>query len=275
MKELTDAVDNFGARFIDFEDENLSLNKKWFLTLLKEISRSFGSGKVELRAMNGLYPPSLDEELIVAMKNAGFRTLNLSLGTTCPVQAKRFRRSSVRNAFENCLSHAEKHQLNAVGYIICGAPFQEPAGSVGDLLYLSRQRVLAGMSVFYPAPGSQDYETCRRMGILPEPLSLFRSSALPLSHTTSRIESLTLMRLSRIINFMKSMKDRRVQIPDPGPITSKALPRELDRFHIGLVLLKGFFFDGHIRGVMPDGTLYRHSVDRNMIHFFLRTWKNV
>ncbi len=82
--------------------------------------------------------------------------------------------------------------------------------AVEDLLYLASLRTLAGVSVFYPSPGSVDYDLCGRLGILPEHLSLMRSSTLPLSHTTSRIESVTLMRLGRLLNFMKSLIDQEI-----------------------------------------------------------------
>ena len=55
--ELDRAVFNTKARFIDFEDENLSLEREWFLRLLGAIEARYGHLDLELRAMNGLYPP--------------------------------------------------------------------------------------------------------------------------------------------------------------------------------------------------------------------------
>jgi len=268
LSEMEDAVENFSARFIDFEDENLSFSKKWFLSLLKEISGRFGDRGLELRAMNGLYPPSLDEEVVAAMKAAGFRTLNLSLGATCREQLDRFRRPDVRAAFDTCLEHAEKHALDAVGYVICGAPGQDADKSLEDLLFLAERRVLAGLSVFYPAPGSSDYDTASALGILPESRSLFRSSAIPLSHTTSRLQSITLMRLSRIVNFMKVLTDRNLPMPSPAELEVEAVSPDLDRVEIGTLLLGGFLHDGHIRGVTPDGAVYRHAVESNLVRDF-------
>jgi len=150
--EIQNAVTQYGAGFIDFEDENLSLDRKWFLQLLKEIKARFGGNQIEFRAMNGLLPSSLDEQVIAAMQAAGFRELNLSLGTTSKAQLKRFRRPDVRKEFEDALAFAEAYGLKAVAYIIIGAPFQKAEDSLADLLYLARLRVLAGSSIFYPAP---------------------------------------------------------------------------------------------------------------------------
>jgi len=126
MRELERAVFEFGARFIDFEDENVSFDRKWFLELLRSMRERFGGYGLELRAMNGLFPPTLDEEVIRAMKEAGFTALNLSLGTTCRAQLKRFRRPDTRESFENAVRLGHKYGLESVGYIIVGAPDQDP-----------------------------------------------------------------------------------------------------------------------------------------------------
>ena len=269
MSEITETVDSFGTRFVDFEDENLSFNRKWFLAILKEITVRFGKYRLELRAMNGLFPPTLDEEVIAAMKEAGFKTLNLSLGSACPAQLERFRRPDVRDAFDHALALAERFSLDTVGYIISGAPGQKAIQSIDDLLYLSRRRVLAGLSTFYPAPGSRDFETAKALDLLPKAISLYRASALPISHTTSRLESVTLMRLARIINFMKGLIDRGGTIPSPMKFVEEELPPDLNRMKIGEYLFAGFLKDGKIRGVTDQGEVYRHLADETLLREFL------
>ena len=186
---------------IDFEDENLSLDKKWFLKLLHQIIVKFGKLNMELRAMNGLYPPSLDEEIVGVMKEAGFTALNLSLCTTEKAQLNRFSRPDITRSFESVLSLASQYELDAVGYIISGAPGQSPESSLEDLLYLACRRVLVGLSIYYPAPGSRDFEECWEMKVLPEDFGLMRSSVLPLSHRTSRTQAVTLAKTGKNPEF--------------------------------------------------------------------------
>ncbi len=233
IEEMERAVFGIGVRFIDFEDENISYNRQWFRHLLSEIVLKFRGCGLELRAMNGLFPPALDEEVICAMKAAGFSALNLSLCTTCRDQLKRFRRPDVREDFERSLVCAEKYGLEAVGYIIVGGPGQDPLDSVADLLYLADKNAIAGVSVFYPAPGSADFEKCRVQNLLPPALSLMRSTALPISNTTTREDSVTLLRLGRILNFFKSLDSaEREEIlglagqrAPHNPVTKKSRPQ--------------------------------------------------
>jgi hypothetical protein len=155
-----------------------------------------------------------------------------------------------------------------VGYIIVGAPGQSAAESLDDLLFLAERRVLAGVSVFYPAPGSPDFELCRRLDLLPDSLGRMRASALPIEHTTRRIESVTLLRLGRIVNFMKYLLDRGLPIPAPCRVITGAMD-PANRVQAGRSLLALFLADGRIRGLTPDAEVYDHHVDAALCQRFL------
>jgi hypothetical protein len=269
MDEIHHGVYQYDVGFIDFEDENLSLDRRWFLKLLAEIKRRFSRNGLELRAMNGLYPPSLDEEVIRTMQAAGFRTLNLSLGSTSTDQLKRFNRPDVSAAFDRALKLAEKYGLNAVGYVICAAPFQDAEDSISDLLYLAQRRVLAAVSIFYPAPGSEDFGLCKNIGILPDHFSCMRSSALPIAHTTGRKEAATVLRLARILNFMKSLMDRGICIAKDATPGEIRLPNPADRMETSRRLLSKFLYDGKIKGVTPAGKIFEHLISQKLTHAFL------
>jgi len=268
IREIEQAAEQSDIGFIDFEDENLSLDRRWFLELLSSIKRRFGSGRFELRAMNGLYPPSLDEEVIREMKAAGFKILNLSLGSTSSKQLNRFNRPDVCNAFNRALTLAENFNLNAVGYVICAAPFQRATDSIADLLYLAQRRVLAGVSIFYPSPGSRDFDRCEDRDLLPAGFCCLRSSALPLSHTTTRKEAVTILRLARILNFMKFLLDRNIPVPEASPAPITAVD-PADRLDTGRRVLSRFLADGRIYGVTPHGEVFEHGVCQKLCRQFL------
>jgi hypothetical protein len=209
------------------------------------------------------------------MRRAGFRTLNLSLGTTCLEQLRRFRRPDVRRAFDRALGLAAQSGLEAVGYVIAGAPFQRARDSLADLLYLAGRRVLAGVSAFYPAPGSLDFVRCEQEGLLPRNPLLWRSSGLPIAHTTSREETVTLLRLARIVNFMKSLLDRGIPLPAPAPASEWRLSETDDRTGLGRRLLAAFLHDGRIRGVDPAGEVFAHTVSLDLTRAFVKGLRGV
>ncbi len=275
IREIRRAVEEWDAGFIDFEDENLTLDRPWFMELLQELQRRFPRGGLELRAMNGLYPPSLDEEMIGEMKKAGFNALNLSLGATSPARLKRLGRRDIRDAFDKALGHAETHDLEAVGYVIAAGPRQRADDSIADLLWFAERRALVGVSIFYPAPGSVDYRHCRDRGLLPESFSSMRSSALPLDAPTSRKEAATILRLGRILNFMKHLLDRGDHIPRPSAPGPRFLDDLSDRNVVGKILLQWFLHDGRIRGAAPDGEVFEHAGSRRLPRMFINGLKTI
>jgi radical SAM superfamily enzyme YgiQ (UPF0313 family) len=260
---------------IDFEDENISLDPKWFKHLLGEIIKRYGEGKFELRAMNGLFPPSLDEDTIKLMKTAGFKTLNLSVGSTSSEQLKKFNRPDMIESLEQVLFYAQKYALKSVCYLIAGAPGQKAEDSLSDLIYLARKPVVIGLSIFYPSPGSADYIYLEKKGLLPEHFSMLRSSAIPVSDTTSRIEAITLLRLSRIINFMKLIINNGEKIPEPAICNNIKMLSTSDRIMIGHQLLSWFLSDGLIRGITPQGEVFIHNVSTVLTRQFIDRIDNV
>jgi len=269
IKEMEIAITQYHVRFIDFEDENLSLDRQWFLALLHEIQSRFSGIGLELRAMNGLFPPSLDQEIVKEMKAAGFKTLNLSLGSINSAQLKRFARPNVTQSVETAIHYAKKNDLEVVCYIIVGSPSQYAADSLQDLLYLTKKKVLAGLSVFYPAPGSPDYKRCAKDNLLPDQFSLMRSTALPISHTTSRIETVTLLRLGRIYNFIKSITDQGMPLPEPSSDIVNNMSYCNERQKRGRKLLSWFLNDGRIRGITSEGNIYEHTVSLDLTRRFI------
>jgi hypothetical protein len=175
----------------------------------------------------------------------------------------------VRSGFDRALALAEHHRLDAVGYIVVGAPHQTAASSVDDLLWLAGRRVLAGVSVFYPAPGSPDFGLCRRLNLLPSSLGRMRSSALPIDHTTRRVDSATLLRLGRLVNFMKHLLDHGLEIPQPRRSDVATLDPG-NRVETGRSLLARFLADGRLRGLTPDGEVYEHRIAPRLTERFLR-----
>lgn len=271
LAEIGQGIEVQGARFIDFEDENLSLDRDWFLTLLDAIINKWSGLGLELRAMNGLYPPSLDAVMIKKMAQAGFKTLNLSVGTTDSQRLAQMGRPNVLAAFDDCLGWAQVSGLTAVGYIIGAGPHQYAADTLEDLLYLALRRVLVGMSIFYPAPGSHDYEVCRKLGVLPASTALMRSSTLPIVHTTSRLEAFTLLKLSRMVNALKEMVDGGQPLPPARPYNPQGrFTDPPDRMELGQRLLSWFRHDGVFRGVSHRGDVFELPTDSTLTDRFRR-----
>ena len=76
LREIRDVSAGRRIGFLDFEDENLTMDRRWFLELMEGIRDIFGESLPELRAMNGLFPPSLTEAGGGGAGHAGYRIQN-------------------------------------------------------------------------------------------------------------------------------------------------------------------------------------------------------
>jgi radical SAM superfamily enzyme YgiQ (UPF0313 family) len=274
LDEIEASVVMQGARFIDFEDENLSLDKNWFLSLLSGISERFRDYQLELRAMNGLFPPSLDDEILEKMRDAGFQTINLSLCSVSATTLKRFSRQDVSQSVTAVVKKATHMGMESVCYIITGAPGQTPEESIEDLIFLSDLDTVMGVSIYYPAPGSTDFNNPDYKPCFPELYSLMRSSAVPVSNTTTRKEALTILRLSRLWNFISALSRKKGSFPEAIPLPRHIDCKGLDKASLGEILCSAFLFDGQIRGIDDKYQIYTHDVSRQLVADFLHHIKS-
>jgi hypothetical protein len=101
-----------------------------------------------------------------------------------------------------------------------------------------------------------------------------RSSALPIEHTTTRLETVTMLRLGRILNFIKSLIHGEASV---GDIATGGIKPESsnDRINAGLDLLRLFFSDGRIRGIDPRGNIFEHHVSTRLSQKFIEGLKSI
>ena len=287
MRPVKDVLDEIKLQasskavgFIDFEDENLTLKKSWVLELLAGIRQIFKGQEIELRAMNGLFPPSLDRKILTTMKSAGFKTLNLSVGSFSATQLQRFKRPDVRGSHDRVLEMAKDLDMNCVSYLLGAAPGQYADTTLNDLLTLAAQRTIAGLSIYYPAPGSADYALCEKQLLLPQSITLLRSTAFPVADTTSRLEAVTLLRLSRILNFLKSCVDQNGVLPkalSAGDVSDieNSSHEKMDRYKASTLLICLFLTDAIPRGMDHEGNIYHHPHSMNLCKKFIQKILNI
>ncbi len=165
------------ARIFNFEDDNISVNKKWFEHFLQRVIADSTLKDIELTAMNGLCYPTLDDRLLQLMHRAGFRRLDLSFVTRDQALRRRFKRPGRDDDLERIVRTAHRLGFFITVYIIIGLPgqsYDEVKESIDVLLDMN---VLVGPSVFYIPPASSLYDKLE----LPEHVrcnwNLYRSSA--------------------------------------------------------------------------------------------------
>ncbi len=168
------------VRLFNFEDDNISFDRDWFLEFLGAVESESAMRGIELTAMNGLCWNTLDEEVLAAMKRAGFRELNLSLVTRSRELQRRYLRPDSIDSpdkFARLIAAARGLDFFTTVYVIIGLPGQTYAEVKESIDYLLELGVLIGPSVFYLAPGSRLYEEMAVPAAVKDDWNLYRSSA--------------------------------------------------------------------------------------------------
>jgi anaerobic magnesium-protoporphyrin IX monomethyl ester cyclase len=215
LKEIEDLTDR-GVQVLDFEDDNLTVDRDFAITLFSGIKEKYGNSLC-LYAMNGLSSWTLDKALLELMREAGFAMLNLSVGTLAEQSLRKTRRVDSREAFENAAVTAAALGMKVMGYFIAGIPGETVEETLETLAFLSHLPVVAGISPFYYIPG-QSMSIPR---IPSNPRDARLSRFYPADSQWSEKELITLFRLTRWVNYVKEkMSNAGIQ-----SCTLKDLPR--------------------------------------------------
>ncbi|SDN23138.1 B12 binding domain-containing protein [Desulfonauticus submarinus] len=191
-----------GYRVFDFEDDNLTFFIDDMKKLCKLIIKEFPQNKIRFLAMNGISYLHLDNDLLLLMKKIGFTDLNLSLVSSDESVLRSCHRPHTVKKFTQIIQTGFKLKFNMTAYQILGLPHESISSMLTTLIFLARQPVLIGPSIFYLAPGSKI--ACQFSPLKEKDFFLARSSAMAIeTKHFSREDIYSLFICTRIINFLK------------------------------------------------------------------------
>ena len=151
ISEINSCVENHGAEIINFEDDNLFPSRERALALLSALvdERERRPFYPEFTAMNGISIERLDEEIILLMKRAGFRELDISLvSRSTGVQQNEFRPFNSDQFMKIALS-ALSAGFNVRGYFILGLPGQSVEEADETISFMKKSGISVFPSVYY------------------------------------------------------------------------------------------------------------------------------
>ncbi|MEW6381691.1 MAG: radical SAM protein [bacterium] len=210
LAEMRLCYDRYRIRVFDFEDEHFTWQRERTIQVLDAIEAEFGHDPAfGLLFENGLFPHTLDREILSRLKKLGCRHLNLPLVSSSASTLTRLKRPGLSSSFARTVGEAAESDFFITGYLILGLPGSSLEEMVESIRFLAAQPVLIAPSIFYATPGMELYDECRKSGWLPEGgFTLLRSSAFAIeTGQFRRLDLVTLFRLVRMLNFIKSLID--------------------------------------------------------------------
>lgn len=225
LREMRLCRDRFGISLFDIEDDNFTYDQKRALDLLTLVIEEFGEDALQLFAMNGLSILSLNKELLWHMRKAGFRHLDLALGSSVVAASRKMNRPCDLAKTDEVLQQASDVTFPVTTYVIIGLAGQRLEDMMDSLIFLMERPTLLGPSIFYPSPGTEAFKALDGDGsFFASDYSLLRSSVFPVeTDEFARLDIVTLLRLARWINFIKRiMCDLGIHAISLGDLTKTA-----------------------------------------------------
>ncbi|HPS57313.1 MAG TPA: radical SAM protein [Spirochaetota bacterium] len=151
ISEINSCVLDYGARIINFEDDNLFPSRERAVALLGALinERDKHPFYPEFTAMNGISIEKLDEEIILLMKRAGFRELDISLVSRSPEVQRKESRPFSSDQFMRIAQYALSCGFNVRGYFILGLPGQSVAEADDTISFMKKSGISVYPSVYY------------------------------------------------------------------------------------------------------------------------------
>lgn len=167
INEIKHLKENYEVNTIVFNDENISVDKKWFLEFLDEIKKLnitwMSGGGLSIRTIN-------DEKVIRKMCESGIALFNLAIESASNETLKRINKPLTINETLNVIKLIRKYSdIYINGFIISGFHF-ESLSQVKQTLNFAADLDLdwKNFYCFQPFPGSALYDECKKNNLIGE-----------------------------------------------------------------------------------------------------------
>jgi len=192
-----------GELHVNFEDDNLLLQRETFLRLLRALKGR--NPRFRFSAENGMDYTLLSPEVLEELAGLGLTQLNLSLAAPRTETALRERRFLDWERFDRVIHRAEGLGIPVIAYFICGLEGDSPEGITEVLAGLTARPVTLGISLYYPVPGLEGipgFGSPETFLSLP-PRLCAGSSARPWTGALTTPQMITAFRLARYANLRR------------------------------------------------------------------------
>jgi anaerobic magnesium-protoporphyrin IX monomethyl ester cyclase len=168
LDEMEMLITTYGIREIHFEDDNFTADKERALKIFDGMrERKFA---VNWTVPTGMSVYSLDEELLVRMKESGCYSVSLAIENASQDVLTHLMRKPVNiKKVKPLVKKIRELSMDVRGFFILGFP-GETQQHIRDTIRYARELELdwAYFFIFAPLPGTEIYETCIKKGYMKE-----------------------------------------------------------------------------------------------------------
>ncbi|MFC1870562.1 B12-binding domain-containing radical SAM protein, partial [Chloroflexota bacterium] len=165
LRELELLTDKYPIRHLSFADDIFGVSRDWALEFCEKYPKKFAL-EFECNAR----ADGIDEELLASLKRANCTQINMGVEAgnewlRTEVLGRKVPNEQMIKAFDS----AHKFGLKTMSYNMIGLPYETPE-MIKETINLNKRLAPDRIAIFffYPYPGTELYEVCRREGFLSE-----------------------------------------------------------------------------------------------------------
>ncbi len=203
-----------GFKKINIEDDSFTACKQRSVEILEIINKFNDTieknyrDKIIYEFPNGMNYHSLDNDILDKMSRSNIYKFTVSMGSLSKKIVSQEKRPSGLTDFDQFLRRYEKYRnkIKVQAFVIAGIKNQSAKEILDSLLYIFKNDLLPGFSLYYPVIKSVDYEIFKDELKIneSEKYYLFASSSMiQLKDCISTREKATLFKIYRILSFLK------------------------------------------------------------------------
>lgn len=216
---------------IDFEDDNLSIDRRYFLTVLSTVRRHFPEAKISFE--NGIDFTTLDNELLEELARYNIKQYNLSFTSVSNSVLQSSGRTYTSEVFDGRIDSIVRTGTPVTAYFIAGLPGDTVDSIYESLMHLASRNVLPCISPFYAVPGTPAF-TMIDKAYTRTPLQALATSFNGYG-ILSQHEKVGLFMLTRFINACTRCRSQE----KPAPLTVRGIEASIRNKRITAVRKDG------------------------------------
>ena len=149
--------------YLTFQDETFSLDKKWMLEFCAAYREEIGVPFSVMARVN-----NLDEEMLQALKNAGCDLLRIGVESGSEwLRENILKRKMTNEQIIDVFDATDRIGIRTWAFAMFGLPHETPEMVEETIALLRRLKPnQVQLSIFYPYPGTELYDECKREGWL-------------------------------------------------------------------------------------------------------------
>jgi radical SAM superfamily enzyme YgiQ (UPF0313 family) len=174
LDEIRYLIREFDIEHIEFEDDNLTLDKERAARIFEGIEEINKTCKaISWSTPNGVRVDTLDKKMLTLIKRSGCLSLSFGVESGDPMILKRMNKQLDLEKVVEAVRGCKELSLRANIFLMLGYPGEDRESFFSTVMFVKRL-ISAGAEVFYSGitrayPGTDLFKSCQAKGYLPQP----------------------------------------------------------------------------------------------------------